>query len=407
MRRIPARLALRTLRVHPNGAVGGFAARTTLPTPGRWAVVLSGAPAALDPDTLEVEVRGGRVQGVQWERFAEGREATERRLWVELEAEAAGPVFLELEGSLGWASWRCTSLCVQTANALDWSVWGEFWLQTPLDPETANLELSTRRLPDGPRAPKTTGPLSPNRDPRAAFPRPAIEEIAALAATRGGPGMGLDPDHPDAPRLLDPEPADALGAHDVHRPVQWMLGPDGTGRACLASTVTPLPEGCVVRPGRDGRPRPRMVWQGPCPLPGGMPAGPFDVQASGRRQRRSLRPWTPGSIRSLELGPDPRVRVRRVIETTVEGPRQDVRLDLEVGTRHTVRVRCLEPVPRSVDPQVRVDLYALEPRDTAFEDGMLDFQAELGPGEACILSSRFAVTCPPGQHPVRVPGGPA
>ena len=199
---------------------------------------------------------------------------------------------------------------------------------------------------------------------------------------------------------------DALGAHGVYRPPTWILGPDGAGRACLATASTPLPDDCVVRPGRDGRPQPRLLWQGPCPLPDGMPAGPLAVEAFGQRRSRSVRRWAPGSIRTLELGPDPRLKVRRDVRVAVEGPRQDVQLELEVRASRPLRIRCLEPTPRSVDPQLRVDLYALEPRDTAFDEGVLGFRAELGPDAVQTLSARFAVTCPTGHHPVRVPGGP-
>ncbi|MEM1025037.1 MAG: hypothetical protein AAGD10_08175 [Myxococcota bacterium] len=393
MRRERAQLRLRTLRVHPNGAVGVLEARSVVPSPGRWSVELEGAPDGLSPDGLQVRALTGRVLGLRSERPSVGAPPSLQRLWVDLSVKAAGPVCVLLEGRLGWGSWRCESQCIQKNESLDWSTWAALWLQYPVDPDHAQLELRTRRLPEAGASPAPNGTS-------------VASELGALSATRGRSEPPVPSPAEEGARLLDPEPSDALGAHFILRPKRWLLGPDGRGRARLDTQSTPLPSSCDVVPNRDGRPIPRLRWNGPCPLPNGMPAGPLRIEAFGRSMVRRLSRWPAGALRALELGPDPRVSVRRVLHTQSEGTRREVELELSLRASKPTQVRCLETIPRSVDPQLRVELYGLEPRDTAFDRGLLHFRADLSEGGTERMSTRYAVSCPPEHHAVRVPEGP-
>lgn len=313
---------------------------------------------------------------------------------VTLHVETGGEVELDVRLPAGWATWRPLLRCRPTDGGVEWSAEAELWTDADVDLTDHALELTTRA--EGPKDPAPSAPDIPE------IPLEALPSVTVLATDRGRKRMDIAADHPDAARLLDPEPRDAFGLDLELEGAPPVEDVDGRWRSVLARAPAPAPTHCRIVGGRG----PVAVWDAPSPFEFAWPRAPLTVEA-GVEARHGVDVWC--RDQGVELWDDPRISAERWVELTEEPGRVEVEVVVEVrdlrASGAPLHIEIDEPLPRPIDDLTRLELLDLSPRDAAADQdrGAVTFDVETGPGDTAEARLRYAVVTPTDHHAVAVP----
>lgn len=338
---------------------------------------------------------------------------TTKTLAVDLRAERAGSVELEVSYLVPRASWRPVwdAHLRSEAQAVDLSLFGSVEQSTGEDWNDVKLVLSTAQpsrslaVPElRPRYLDRPRPAAPVQAAKAE--RRAAREAAASASPEGSGD--------DAREAIEEAPAEiAQGLLSASFAAPRRASVDGAGRArrvhlaafSLAAELTRL-----AAPRQD--PTTYLTARaahasGPVLLP-----GPVSVFAGEEFVGRATLPLTPpGGELKLAFGADDRVRIERQVverrhETAGLLSRQDVH---RFRSRTTVKnlyptpvtVRLLDLVPVSRDEEVEVEVLdaATAPSDPEdpMRPGVRGYLLTLKPGEERAVEIAYRVRCPKGM----------
>jgi uncharacterized protein (TIGR02231 family) len=338
---------------------------------------------------------------------------TTKTLAVDLRAERAGSVELEVSYLVPRASWRPVwdAHLRPEAQAVDLSLFGSVEQSTGEDWSEVKLVLSTAQpsrslaVPElRPRYLDRPRPVAPV--PAAKAERRAAREAAAAAAPEASGG--------DAREAIEEAPAEiAQGLLSATFAAPRRASVDGAGRArrvhlaafSLGAELTRLaaprqdPTAYLTARAAHGA--------GPVLLP-----GPVSVFVGEEFVGRATLPLTPpGGELKLAFGADDRVRIERQVverrhETAGLFSRQDVH---RFRSRTTVKnlyptpvtVRLLDLVPVSRDEEVEVEVLEVatapsDPQDP-MRPGVRGYLLTLKPGEESAVEIAYRVRCPKGM----------